>query len=262
MKKALQFSTLFAATAGVLGALLRRWQLSAGIDEKGLYPAGHPGWIGYVVLSIAAIAALWLVTQETENDPTWNRNFPKGLPGAAFVAAGYALAAAGIGIYTKSMLPDGNMLHMAAYWGGFVCMAVLLVLCVQIGSGKKPFAPAYLAPSIYFALQLFLLSKEYSGEPELLRFLPQAAALAASALASYQLWGFAADYGDRRKSLFWSLTAGCLCLAAAPGAHVMYVAAGLWHLLSHCTLFLPPVEIVEENPEEVPNEPAPEEGEE
>ena len=81
-------------------------------------------------------------------------------------------------------------------------------------------------------------------------FLPQAAALTASALASYQLWGFAADCGDRRKSLFWSLTAGCLCLAAAPGAHVMYAAVGLWHLLSHCALTLLPEEIIEECPEE------------
>ena len=262
MNKALKFSTLFAAFAGVLGALLRRWQLSAGVDERGLYPAGHPGWIGYVVLSIAAVAALWLVTRELENDPTWKRNFPTTFPAVAFTASGYALAALGIGIYTKSLLPGTSTLQTVVYWGGFVCMAALLLLSVQLFCGKKPFAMAHLLPCVYFAILLFTLGQRFGGEPELLRFMPQVAALATSALASYQLWGLAIDWGNRRKSLFWSLSAGCLCLAAAPGAHVMYAAIGLWHLLSHCTLFLPPVEIVEENPEEVPHEPAPEEGEE
>lgn len=261
MKKTFAFSSLFAAAAGILGALLRQWHLSAGVDDRGLFPAAHPGWIGYVVLSLAAVAALWLVTRQAEAATGWKRNFPHDLSDrssprfywnfakAAFRAAGYALAAAGIASYTNSALPGTDILHTVAYWGGFACAVALLILSVQLIMGKTPTAILFLIPCVYFAVLLFKTSHQFRGEPELMRFLPQAAALAFSALSTYQLWGFAVGWGDRRKSLFWSLSAGMLCLAALPGAQPMYGALGLWHLLAHCALTLPPEEITEECPE-------------
>ncbi len=252
MKKHLNYSTLFAAIAGVLGALLHRWVLSAGVDSNGLYPAGHPGWVGYLVLSVAAMAALWLATREVGEDPTWKWNFPYDLSGdntprfylgfakIAFRASGYALAGVSIGIHTKFMLPGADLLSTAVYWGGFASMAVLLILSVQCFAGKPPVAIAHMVPCAYFMLLLFLMGKDFSAEPELLRFLPQVAAIAASALACYQLWGFAVDSGNRKTSLFWSLSAAYLCLAAIP-ASKLYIGLALWHLLSHCTLALPPV---------------------
>lgn len=262
MKKHLKYSTLFAATAGVLGALLRRWLLSAGTDANGLYPAFHPGWIGYLVLTLAAMAALWLATREPGEDPTWNRNFPHGLPDSsvpnfylhfskvAFTAAGYALAAVGIGLYSRSLLPSSGRLEIAVCWSGFLCAAALLLLSVQIILGKAPASLAHLLPCVYFALLLFLMGKQFSDEPELMRFLPQVAAIAASALACYQLWGFAVGSGSRKNSLFWSMSALYLCLAAAPGNHVLYIGLALWHLMSHCSLTISPAE--PEETQEIP----------
>lgn len=266
MKKPLNYSAFFTAGTGILGALLRQWHLSAGVDHQGLYPAAHPGWIGYLVLTAATLAALWLATREPGEDPTWKRNFPHHLSGdntprfyldfakAAFRASGYALAAVGIGVYMHSLLPGSGMLYTAVYWGGWVCAAALLLLSVQLFSGKPPVAMAHLIICVYFAILLFTTGRQFSGEPELVRFLPQLFALAASALAAYQLWGFAVGCGNRRKSLFWSLSAAFLCLAAAPGAHVMYAALGLWHLGSHCVLTLPPEETPEDASQEIPEE--------
>ena len=69
MKKHLNLAPFLAAAAGVAGALLRSWLLKAGTDDRGLYPSGHPGWIGYVILSVAMIVGLYLLTREAEAAP-------------------------------------------------------------------------------------------------------------------------------------------------------------------------------------------------
>ena len=252
MKKYLQYANYFVAATGVMGAFLLKSLLRAGTDHKGIYPSAHPSWIGYLLLSAATIAILWLATRGEENDPTWQRNHPKTPLQKVLFSAGYVLCAAAIGLYGKNIQPI-TLLDKAAYWGSFTALAALAVLAVQYFAGKTPTAFLHLIPCLYMAVLLFLLSKANSAETELLRFLPQMFALAASALASYQLWGFAVGCGDREKSLFWSLSACHLCLAAAGGGNVLFTGLALWHLLSHPVLVLPPVEeeIIEtEEPEE------------
>lgn len=240
MKKYLPFADYLAAGAGILAALLRQWALVAGPDDRGLYPAAHPGWIGYLLVMAAAIAGLCLLTRGCGGRTGWENNFPTG----AFPILGQMAAACGIMIYCLPLLQSNRMELICGILG--LCAAgALLVLSWQRFQQKLPFAPAYLLPSLFFALQLFLLGKEYSAETQLLCFLPQFLACAASTLASYELMGFGAEAGNRRKSLFLSLSAAALCFAAAPGAHWMYAAVGLWHLLSHCTLAEPAGEAAE-----------------
>ena len=241
MKKYLQYANYFVAASGVMGAFLLKSLLRVGEDAKGLYPDAHPGWIGYLALTIVTLAILWFATRNPETDPTWQRNYPQNTPQRILFCAGYVLAAVGIGIYGKSILPN-TLLNQVSYWGSFGCMAALLVLAAQYGAGKAPLAPLHMVPCLYLMLQLMMLCKENAAETEILRFLPQMLALAASVLASYQLWGFAADCGDREKSLFWSLSATHLCLAAAAGGNLLFAGLALWHLLSHPLLVLPPVE--------------------
>jgi hypothetical protein len=260
MKKYLKLSPFCAAAAGVLGALLRSWLLHAGTDERGLYPSGHPGWIGYAVLSVAMVAAFWLLTREAEQEPAWLRNFSNDFPRPAITGAGYALAAVGIGLHTRTLLPGPNIINLFTYWCGFACVAALLVTGVLIFIGKKPFSMIFAVPCVYFAALMFLVSQQFRGEPELLRYLPQVVALACCALAGYQLWGFAADCGNRSASLFWSFCAIYFCLAAAPGNSVLYPLLGLWQLLSHCAPILPAEaesDIWEDSAEIAPEEPLP-----
>lgn len=246
MKKYLPYVNYIAAGAGVLGALLRRWTLSGGTDGRGLYPAGHPGWICYLVLISAALIAIFLTTRKCGEAPDWEPNFLGGI----FPALGHVLAAVGIGLHSVSQLQGTGILQFLSCWLGFFTAAALVVLAWQHFQKKAPMSMAYLLPCLYFGLQLFLLGRAFSTETQLLRFLPQLLAMGASALASYQLWGFAVGLGSREKSLFWSLSAACLCLSAAPDAHVIYILVGLWHLLSHCALAVAPT--LPEQPPEAP----------
>ena len=239
MKKIHPFTTYIIAAAGTLSALLRAWLLSAGTDRKGLYPAAHIGWIGYVVLSLAVLAGAFFLSRTFESESGWQRNFPRP---HIFRSAGYAIAASGVLLYGLTLSTGADLIQTALYWGSFLCGAALLMLAAQIFCGKTPSALAYPVICLYFALLLFTFGKDFGAEPEMLRFLPQLFAVAASALAAYQLWGFSVQMGNRQKSLFWSWCAAYFCLAAAPGNHMVFIALGLWHLLSHPVLSLPPVE--------------------
>ena len=256
MKKHLNLAPFLAAAAGVAGALLRSWLLKAGTDDRGLYPSGHPGWIGYVILSVAMIVGLYLLTREAEAAPTWHRNFPNTFPAAGICAAGYALAAVSIFLFGKTST-GSTLIRTIVYWGSFACIGALLFISLQLLLGKKPLPGVFPIPCIYFAALMFLESQQFRGEPELLRYLPQVAALACCTLASYQLWGFAADCGNRKTSLFWSCCAIYFCLAAAPGNTLLYPLVGLWQLLSHCAAILPPVEAPAEAKTEIFEEAVP-----
>ena len=241
MKKCLPYANYLAAGAGVAAALLRFWMLGAGLDEKGLYPAAHPGWIGYLLVIVAALIGIFLMTRQCQGCGTWSPNFPTGI----FSMAGHVAAAGGIFFYSLPQLQAADRLILAGGVLGMVAAATLLALTIPQLRQKPQCGAAYLLPCLFCAMQLFLMAKTYSTETQSLLFLPQVFAFAASTLACYQMAGFGVALGNRRRSLFWSLSAGVLCLAAAPGNHWGFAALGLWHLLSHCVLE-DPTQVTEE----------------
>lgn len=264
MKKYLPYANYLAAACGIAAGLLQKWALSGGADSKGLYPAAHPGWIGYLVVSIAATVALFLMTRHCGKNGSWSANFPcdlketdnfyLGFAKICFRGAGYALAAVGVGIYSIRLTPGVSTLQAISYWGGFLCAAALLLLSAQCFCRKAPTPLIHLAPCLFFTLQLVLMGKQYGNETQLMVYLPAFVAFGVSALASYELAGFAVADGNRKKSLFLSLTAATLCFAAAVGGQPIFAALGAWHLMSHCSLTEPAEEEPVEEPVEEPKE--------
>lgn len=248
MKKYLPYANYLAAGAGVVAALLYKWALSAGTDGKGLYPAAHLGWIGYLVVMVAAIVLIFLMTRSCGKNGSWNANFPGGiLPALGQLAAAFALA-----LYGVSRLVLGETMHFASSILALGSAVALVAVSIRQLQKKSVPSPLFALPCLFFALQLFLLGKQYGTETQLLGYLPQFAACAASSLASYELIGFGVEDGSRKKSLFWSLTAAALCFAAG-SSQWTFAALGLWHLLGHCSLTEPPA-VTEEEPKEEPEE--------
>ena len=223
MKKFSPYVHYLAAFAGVAAALLRQWLLVVGPDRKGLYPAAHPGWIGYLVVVVLAIAVLFLLTR---SDQTPTRPFAP----AAFSIFGQAGAACGIGLFCLPLL-QGSRMELICALVGFAAAIGLLVLSWQQFQQRTVFAPAYLLPAVFFALQVFLMGRAHSTETQMLCFLPQFLACAATGLASYEMMGLVMGIGNQRKGRFLRLCAAALCFAATPGAHWMYAVVGLWQLL-------------------------------
>ena len=244
MKKLIPYASYIALGAGVLGAGLQWWALSAGADEKGLYPAAHPGWIGYLLVMGAALILFFLLVRTSEQAP--------GTEGSACrsYSAFYHLATAiAIGAYCVPMLRSRGLELISAVIGLCATGALILLFCQQLQK-KPPFAPAHLVVCLFFAVQFFLLSKQNNTETQLFLFLPQLFACAAAALASYERMGIAAGDGNPKKARFWSLAAGMLCLAATPGARLMYAAVAVSYLLEYCPSCAPIEEASEEAVEE------------
>lgn len=222
MKKCKPFLPHIAAIGGVLAACLRQWTLSGGVDEKALYPAAHPGWIGYLVLS-AAMALLFLFVSRTESEPA---------PECKKVGlALHFLAAIGIFAYSLSSIDPTDLFQLIVSGFGFVSAAAMLLGLVQQWKKQTLSALTYALPCLYFVLLMFQSNLIYGGEPEMIRFLPQFLAMVTAALACYQLWGKAVGLDNEKNRLFWQCLAGYLCIATLPGSHIMYAFVGAWLLV-------------------------------
>lgn len=231
-----QFWALLCALAA---AGLRIWTLSAGEDIRGLYPAGHGGWIGYLILSVAVV--IFFLFLSRREIPVQNHPYHKI---GSLVCQ--ILAACGTCLYGIGQWEQGGILNYAV---ALVALAATVLLSLRIlpnGDSRRPWA--YGISCLLFVLLLFQVNYDFGGEPEMLRFLPQVFAAMTAAYAVYQFWGKSVDLGNRKKQLFWQCLGGFFSIAAAPGNHIVYALVGLW-LLSEPLEAAPvcPSEPVEEN---------------
>ncbi len=220
MKYLRPYTGYIAASMGILGGALRMWTLSVGEDAKGLYPAGHVGWLCYLVLTAATILFCFLAGRKQAQ-----RHCPSWLP-----PVGNCVAVVGVLLYSLSFFGKTDLFSLLCMGLGLATVCVLLYDLYRQAKGGGQRELCYMIPCLFFAVEMFRLNHNYGGEPELIRFLPQFLAVFSATLACYQLWGTAVELDDRRRRLFWQRTAGYLCIAAAPGAHIMYACVGLWLL--------------------------------
>lgn len=245
--------------AGMLGAALRLWQLTAGRGEDGLLVAGHPAKVLLAVLTLAVAAVLWKVTRSLrEEERSAALCFPASVPGALGADAGAAgMAATGwLQLTGSAVLLDrvGGVMGLVAGMG-------LLMSAYGRFRGKQLTALAHIPTSLFLALWLFTRAREWGAEPEIWMFLPELAAMLSLMLAAYQRTAFDAVLGRRDKYVFWNLMAVYLCVTAVPGSKnaLLLVTGALWMITNVCVLDpLPPEqeEVSEEAPEEAPAEEA------
>ena len=261
MKKLLRYADIMILIAAGLGLLLQAWIFRGGTDEKGLYPAMHPGWILTWVLSGAVLVFIWLLTRQVGNNRSYQDNFPPSL----LACLGHLCAAFSIGYTASQQLADSALwLDTIAGIAGLLSALVLLYAAYCRLAGKQPFFICYMLPCVFFALYIFYLGREIGGEPEMVRYLVRFLATLALIPACYQFWGFCIGSGDRSTCLFWCLLAGYLCIVSVPsGGHgTMYLLLGIWMLTGPCVLkYLPrrKAAVVLPEPEDVPaEEPQPE----
>lgn len=222
MSKLKRYLYYIAAGCGVLGAILRVWTLYAGTDEKGLYPANHPGWWGYLLLCLG-MAVLAAVACHQPEAP----HLPRP---ALMLAIGQWAAVAGLVWYGISGLVGGGLLTRIVALAALACAGAMGAVAVL--SRKRTLSGTWMFPPCLLALLLaFQVGMAYRGDPELVRYAPQFLAALAAAMAAYRIWGRVADMDNEKKRTFWCALGGMLCIAAAPGGHILYACLGLWLLV-------------------------------
>lgn len=233
MKKYLRYADVFVLFSGALGLLLRLMVMLGGTDEKELYPARHPAWIIACVLAVLVVAAIWLLTRKVGMDNRYEVNFPRSVPGAV----GCGLGAVGV-LVTAISIPDSKMLSLLVCVSGLLAAGGLGLAAYSRFMGKKPQFACFALCCVFFTLRVFLLGQTLGAEPESYRYLFEMLAALAVIPASYQLWGFTVDLGDRQKCLFWCLTAGFLSMVALinPDSWLLHLTMTAWLLTNLCPL--------------------------
>ena len=233
MKKYLANIDVITLGVAVIGVLLRLWHLSSGPDSNGLYPGNHIAWILLLCFSAAVAVGLFLIAGAAGKSRSYNANFSPSLVGAV----GYALAGCALLLSAYGYL-RGEALILYTITGilGLLGGVALLLGGWYRWKGKRPHFLVFALPCAFLALRLFCTGHIWGDEPELHRYLPGFFANVLCVLATYQLWAFGVNLGNRSRSLLCSLLGVYLCLVAIPGSSdgIFYLAMAVWLFTNLC----------------------------
>lgn len=236
MKKFLRPKDLpvFTLLAAVLGFLVRLWALGAGPDSEGLYQSHPVAWTTLWVLSIVTMLVISLTAKRLKNPGEYEENFPKSVGGAV----GCLLAAVGCMVEAMLGLLSGDMLWTVTGVVGILASVSLVVLAYGRFSGQKPNFFWGLLVCLFFAVRLFVGSRDWSNHTQFSVFLIPFFASAAAMFACYYLTCFHVDLGNRKSCVFWNLTTVYLCVLALPGGEdvFFYGAIAIWFATNLCSL--------------------------
>lgn len=238
-------STLFPALALILGAVtagLRMWQRTAGYDASGLpVRFALPSVVLTVFLLLCAGGALFLALRQPKTLEDQDGTQPRGeLPAALLTAAGIAVLAAGVLnllAFSRSYLAYSQVLYAtreeqqeafrsflsSSLLAGLLAAAsvpaaaalLLRAKHAKSGEGKpKPFA--VLMPPVFCWLWLIEVYRGHTANPILWDYVLLLLAVVVLLAAAYERAGFALGVGKPRRTVFSSLLALLLAVAALP----------------------------------------------
>ena len=222
-------SAVVFAIGGLAAMALRYWLLKAGLDDRGLLISSHLGSVlSYVLclgLPIAFLALLW------KEKPTLQ------FSATPLSAVGFFALAAGLGFAGWKLLSVTVLtMHLATgIFGiaGALCAAVAGVYALK---GYKTH-PLFFSPGVlFFACFLYCRYQQWSGEPELQRYVFQLLSAVLSMIALYQRSALAVKIGNGKRYLLWSRSAVLMCLAAIPGSQLplLWIAMAVFFALDGC----------------------------
>lgn len=253
MKKYLRYADFMILLLGIGGLLLRLVHMLGGTDGRDLYPADHPAWIGLWVLTALVAVGIFLLTRHAEPAAEYQRNYTASIPGAI----GCALAAVGVAKATIGSYGT-EALDLVCTLLGIGAAAGLVQAALARFRGQKPHYAGFLLLCAFWAGRAFLLGKQLGAEPELCRYLPEMLLCLAMIPACYQMWGFVADMGDRKKGLFWGLLAMYLCLVGVYSQDwLLHLTSAVWLMTNLCSLQVIPCPIADVEEAEEMEAPAP-----
>ena len=250
MKKYLQpkFLPLFVLAASVLGVILRLITIIPGADADGLYPSRPITWVLLWLVTLAALAGIFLMSAPLKNPGRYADHFSKSIPGAiGCAAAALAVLVTGVQGLLAAFAPQAPtpgalislpLLGIVTGLLGIISAACLGFTAFCRFTGKKTHFLTHAIPCLYFALRVFDCCRMWSNETQSGVFIFQFLASVCVMLATYQLCCYDVNLGNRRSSLFWSLSALYFCALTLPlGKDLLFYACmGLWLATNLCSI--------------------------
>ena len=241
MRKSVLYPTL-ALVLGAAAAALRMWQRTSGYDESGLpVPFALPSIVLAVFLLLCAGAILYAALRRPKALEEQKNALPQGdLPALLLAAAGVLVLIAGMLSlldFFRSYLAFSQVLYatqreqreaLRVFLSNSLLTGVLALACVPTSvallvrarkakQGAAEFRTfPVMMPSILGWLWLIDVYRGHTSNPILWDYVLLLLAVVALLAAAYERAGFALGVGKPRRSVFSSLAALILSVAALP----------------------------------------------
>ena len=202
--------TALCTGLGLVCLFVRQWLLHSGTDEKGLLAAGHPGIFLSLLLLTACLCVLCLALRQRQVYRFLSS--PLSITSTVIFAIGYGYAA------WRLLSSRGQPLSVIAG-----ILGILSAVCALF-IGFALFRRLRLHPLVYCPFVLFLMFflvcryQQWSGEPELQRYVFQMLGVVSLMISAYHRAALAADKKGVRIYLLFSRAAVFFCIAAIPGS--------------------------------------------
>ncbi len=222
--------TASCAGLGLVSLCVRQWLLSSGTDKKGLLTAGHPGTILSLLLLVACVCVLCLALRQRQVYRF--RNSPLSIASMVIFAIGYFCAA------WKLLASRGQALSVIAGILGILSAVCALFLAFALYRKLRLHPLVYCPFVLFFMFFLVCRYQQWSGEPELQRYLFQMLSVVSLMLSAYHRAALEADKKGARIYLLASRAAVFFCIAAIPGSAygILYGCAAVAIILDGFTV--------------------------
>lgn len=235
MKNPLKPAVLPWVTLGLggVGLALRLW-LFAGVDEKGLLPAGHPADALLYVLTAIAAAVLFLSCLPLHPISKYTRLFPASVWGAV----GRGIGAIGL-LYAAiaELFSNAGVLGIVTCVAGVLAAAAMGYLALCRYQGARPSFLFHGVITLFFMLYAVCRSRLWGAEPELQRFFFQLLACLLLLATAYQHCVLTVRKSSRRWFVLSSQAALFFCCLSLNAEYkLFYLCMAAWLALDLCSL--------------------------
>ena len=220
---------LICLLSGILGALLRLWLYTTGIDESGLLAPIH---FAGILLSLLCAATIGIILWRCWNFPgqgKYSGQFPASTWGGigAFAAGVCLLLTAMLELVRKEALVS----ILTGVFGIAAAGALLFTGLCRL-KGLRPHWGFHSAVCLYFVVRLLSRYQVWSSDPQLFDYCFQLLSTVCAMLFSYHRAALDMKAARRRRLVILGLLGGFFsCLAVtASDASLLYAGLALWML--------------------------------
>lgn len=224
----------FALGLGVPAFGLMAVLMRTGVDERELFIPGHFAGIGLWILTAAMVALTAVSAPRYNGKAKYFRMFPGSVPAAAGIL-GAALGVLGEAWALWSA--GGEMLEPAAAVLGLMAGVALIWLAWCRRWGIRGSFLLWGLVTGFLMLRLLLCYRDWSAQPELLRYCFPMFASVCVTLAFYYRTAFSLEMSNRRLYLALTQMGAFFCLVTlGSGFSLFYLGMLAWCLLDLTTL--------------------------
>lgn len=194
-----QLHLILMALGTVLGALIRFWNLSAAVDELGLFITNHPASLSLIGVGILFVLIFGFLSFRSPGRGVDHRVLTFSAPQSGISLAAAILLLLGALWALPSGGTVGNLLLTIL---GLAAAVAMILLSRMRKNGNQASLPELL-PVIFLLVNLILNFKSWSTDPVILDYCDMLFAQIFTLLAFYGIAGFSFDQGHPRRTLFY-----------------------------------------------------------